>query len=134
MISPCALHKLTTHRDERGALAFVESGAQMPFVAQREFHLFDLRTGVARGGHAHKACHEFLIAMSGSFRVTTDDGTIRSEWTLVSPNQGLHIPPGYWIELVPQNDSAVLSVLASHPYDEADYIRDRGQFTRHVAR
>jgi dTDP-4-dehydrorhamnose 3,5-epimerase-like enzyme len=114
-------------------LAFAETGRQLPFEVRREFHLFDLRAGVARGGHAHRACHQFLIAMAGSFRVTTDDGAKKFEWELGSPDQGLHVPPGHWVELTPRSPSAVLSVLASHAYDEADYIRDREQFIRHAA-
>jgi dTDP-4-dehydrorhamnose 3,5-epimerase-like enzyme len=132
MTSPCVLHDLPARRDDRGALAFVETGRQLPFEVRREFHLFDLRPGVARGGHAHKACHQFLVAMAGSFRVTTDDGATRREWALGSPLQGLHVPPGHWVELVPGSAAAVLSVLASHAYDEADYLRDRDQFLRHV--
>ncbi len=132
MITPCALIDLPARRDERGSLAFAETGRQLPFEVRRQFHLFDLRAGVARGGHAHKACHQFLIAMAGSFRVSTDDGKSKQAWLLSSPAQGLHVPPGHWVELVPGSDSAVLSVLASHGYDEADYIRDRGQFIRHV--
>jgi dTDP-4-dehydrorhamnose 3,5-epimerase-like enzyme len=129
----CALIDLPTRRDERGALAFVETGKQLPFEALRQFHLFDLRAGVARGGHAHKTCHQFLIASAGSFRVTTDDGKAKQEWILCSPAQGLHVPPDYWVELVPDSDSAVLSVLASHGHDESDYFRDRDQFIRHAA-
>lgn len=133
MTSPCALLELPARRDERGALAFVETGKQLPFEVRREFHLFDLRGGVARGGHAHKACHQFLVAMAGSFHVSTDDGNSRREWVLSSPGQGLHVPPGHWVELIPESNGAVLSVLASHGYDEADYIRDRDQFIRHAA-
>ncbi len=132
MIPLCAMLDLPTRCDDRGTLAFVEAGKQLPFEVRREFHLFDLRAGVARGGHAHKACHQFLIAMAGSFRVSTDDGKAKREWVLSFPAQGLHVPPGHWVELVPTSDSAVLSVLASHGYDEADYIRDREQFIRHV--
>jgi dTDP-4-dehydrorhamnose 3,5-epimerase-like enzyme len=132
MKSACALIELPVRRDARGALAFVEAGKQLPFEARREFHLFELQAGVARGGHAHKACHQFLIAMAGQFTVTTDDGAEVSSWDLRSPTQGLHVPPGHWVELTPAADGAVLSVLASHGYDEGDYIRDRAQFIRHV--
>ena len=128
MISPCVLLDLPSRRDVRGALAFVETGKQLPFEVRREFHLFDLHIGVARGGHAHKACHQFLIAMAGSFRVTTDNGTTKVEWELKSPDQGLHVPPGHWVELAPDSSYSVLSVLASHPYDEADYIRSKEAF------
>jgi dTDP-4-dehydrorhamnose 3,5-epimerase-like enzyme len=133
MITPCVLIDLPTRRDERGALAFAESGKHLPFEVRREFHLFDLRAGVVRGGHAHKACHQFLIAMAGSFRVSTDDGKSKRGWLLSSPAQGLHVPPGHWVDISPSSDSAVLSILASHGYDEADYIRDRDKFIRHAA-
>ena len=132
MRSPCALIDLPVRRDARGALAFAEAGNQVPFEARREFHLFELQAGVARGGHAHKASHQFLIAMAGQFTVTTDDGAEVRSWVLRSPTQGLHVPPGHWVELTPAADGAVLSVLASHGYDESDYIRDRAQFIRHV--
>lgn len=133
MKSACALIELPVRRDTRGALAFVEAGKQLPFEARREFHLFELQAGVARGGHAHKACHQFLIAMAGHFTVTTDDGAEVRSWDLRSPTQGLHVPPGHWVELTPAADGAVLSVLASHGYDESDYIRDRAQFILYAA-
>jgi dTDP-4-dehydrorhamnose 3,5-epimerase-like enzyme len=132
MTAPCQLIELPVRRDGRGALAFAESGKQLPFEVCREFHLYDLRVGVARGGHAHKACHQFLIAMAGEFSVTTDDGSGVRAWSLSTPAQGLHVPPGHWVELTPRGDGAVLSVLASHGYDEADYLRSREAFTRHV--
>ena len=132
MTAPCQLIELPALRDDRGALAFAESGKQLPFEVRREFHLFELRAGVVRGGHAHKACQQFLVAMAGEFSVTTDDGSKQSRWDLTSPSQGLHVPPGHWVELTPLRDGAVLSVLASHGYDEADYLRSREAFTRHV--
>jgi dTDP-4-dehydrorhamnose 3,5-epimerase-like enzyme len=123
---------LPVRRDERGALAFAESGNQLPFEVRREFHLFDLRAGVARGGHAHKACHQFFVAMAGGFSVTTDDGHEVRSWSLSTPAHGLHIPPGHWVELTPCTNGAVLSVLASHRYDEADYLRSRESFNSHA--
>ena len=132
MKDTCALIELTVLRDARGALAFAEVGKHLPFEARREFHLFEFRAGVARGGHAHKVCHQFLVAMAGQFTVTTDDGDEVRSWDLRSPTQGLHVPPGHWVELAPAADGAVLSVLASHGYDEGDYIRDHQRFIRHV--
>ena len=132
MTAPCQLIELPVRRDDRGALAFAESGKQLPFEVRREFHHFELRAGVARGGHAHKACHQFLVAMAGEFSVTTDDGSKQSRWDLTSPSQGLHVPPGHWVELTPLRDGAIMSVLASHGYDEADYLRSREAFNRHV--
>ena len=132
MTSPCAIIDLPVHRDDRGVLASVESGKELPFVVRREFHLFELRPGVARGGHSHKACHQFLVSMAGRFAITTDGGTGPCAWELSSPGKGLHVPPGHWVELLPLTGGAVLSVLASHGYDETDYIRDREAFNRYV--
>jgi RimJ/RimL family protein N-acetyltransferase len=128
MKDPCRLISLPLRRDERGALAFIEAAKEVPFEVRREFHLFDLKAGVARGGHAHKACHQFLVAMAGEFQVVTDDGGPRRTWRLAAPDQGLHVPPGHWVELTPSCSGAVLSVLASHGYDETDYIRSRERF------
>lgn len=128
----CSLVRLPVKRDERGALAFAEVGAQLPFPAARIFHLYDLRPGVARGGHSHRRCHQFLIAMAGSFEVTTHDGRSATSWRLEDPGVGLHVPPGHWVDLVPACPAAVLAVLASEGYDEADYIRDRSTFLSHA--
>ena len=132
MSAPCALVDLPVRRDDRGSLAFAEVGRSLPFEVRREFHLFELQAGVARGGHAHKACHQFLVAMAGEFTVTTDDGVSVCSWDLLSPTQGLHVPPGHWVELTPRATGAVLSVLASQGYDEADYLRTRAAFLHHV--
>ena len=128
MTAACQLIELPVRRDERGALAFGETGKQFPFEVRREFHLYDLKAGVARGGHAHKACHQFLVAMAGEFQVTTDTAGPAHSWKLTSPGHGLHVPPGHWVELTPISSGAVLSVLASHGYDEVDYIRDKEAF------
>ena len=132
MINPCSLITLPARRDERGSLAFSETGKQLPFEVRREFHLFDLKMGIARGGHSHKICHQFMTAMAGEFKIITDSGSKVFTWTLSSPGEGLFVPPGHCVELTPLSKGSVLSVLASHAYDEADYIRDREQFIRYV--
>lgn len=124
----CRIIPLPLRRDDRGALAFMEATKEVPFEVRRIFHLFELKEGVSRGGHAHKVCHQFLVAMTGQFQITTDDGASQQTWRLEEPDQGLHIPPGYWVELTPSSPCAVLSVLASHYYDETDYIRSRELF------
>jgi hypothetical protein len=134
MITPCKLVHLTVKRDERGALAFAQVGAQLPFAAARIFHLFDLRPGTARGGHSHRRCHQFLIAMAGAFSVTTDDGSYAISWRLEDPSVGLHVPPGHWVDLLPSSSDSVLAVLASEAYDESDYIRDRETFLSQIKR
>lgn len=129
---PCVLVNLPVRNDERGALAFAQVGAQLPFAAARIFHLYDLRPGVARGGHSHRQCHQFLIAMAGSFDITTHDGLTSASWLLDNPGVGLHVPPGHWVDLVPATAGSVLAVLASETYDESDYIRDRAAFLAHA--
>lgn len=131
-MNPCVLVGLPVRKDERGSLAFAQVGAQLPFAPARIFHLYDLRTGVARGGHSHRKCHQFLIAMAGSFEVTTQDGQSATSWRLDSPGLGLHVPPGHWVDLVPAASGSVLAVLASHGYDESDYVRNFEEFEKNA--
>lgn len=132
MRAPCRLISLPLRRDERGALAFVEATKELPFEIRREFHLFDLKAGLVRGGHAHKSCHQFFVAMAGEFQILTDEADVPRTWTLASPDRGLYVPPGHWVEVAPASSAAVLSVLASHVYDESDYIRSRERFTEWI--
>ena len=132
MTLPCKLVSLPVRRDARGALSFVEVGGHIGFEIRREFHLFGLKNGIARGGHAHKTCHQFLIAMSGAFLITTDDGKFQQKWSLDSPECGLYVPPAQWLDLIPTSNNSVLSVLASLQYDEDDYIRERADFYRYL--
>lgn len=127
-MSACTLVRLPARTDARGSLAFAEVDAQVPFGVTRIFHLYGLHVGVARGGHAHRRCHQFLISMAGSFSVTTRGRDGVFDWQLDSPASGLHIPPGQWVDLVPTLPGSVLLVLASERYDEADYIRNRDAF------
>ena len=119
---------MTLHCDERGKLTFGEAEQTLPFVPRRYFLVFDAPPGTARGGHAHKACHQFLIAVSGTVTVTLDDGTTRSDVTLDRPNQGLHVPPGVWSEQRYNDGESRLLVLASHRYDASDYVHDYREF------
>lgn len=114
--------------DDRGKLSFGETGAQLPFQPRRYFIVYDCETGVLRGGHAHRRCDQFLIAVAGSVTVTTDDGTDRAEHILDRPDRGLHIPPGIWGEQRYDGPDARLLVLASEPYDRGEYISDYDEF------
>ncbi len=114
--------------DERGALVFVEGGIHVPFPIRRFFVLYDTAEGAERAHHAHKACHQVLIALSGRFLVEIDDGRRRWRQLLDRPTRGLHVPPMTWIELRDFTPGAVCGVLASEPFEEADYIRDYAQF------
>jgi len=114
--------------DSRGALSFVEGGRHVPFAVARLFYMYDFPKGTRRGGHAHRECHQFLIAQEGSFEVLLDDGTDRRTVALERPDLGLHIPPGIWVELVSRSERAVITALASAPYVEADYLRSHPVF------
>ena len=82
----------------------------------------------SRGAHAHVECHQFLIAASGSFEVLLDDGRTQRQVLLNKPNMGIHIPPGIWASEINFSSGAICLVLASHPYNEKDYIRDYQDF------
>jgi dTDP-4-dehydrorhamnose 3,5-epimerase-like enzyme len=118
--------------DPRGNLSFIEGGRHVPFEIRRVYYLYDVPGGEARGGHSHLELSQLLIAASGSFTVVLDDGHVRQKITLNRPDRGLHITPGIWRELEDFSSGAVCLVLASHPYDEADYIRDYDNFLKAV--
>jgi dTDP-4-dehydrorhamnose 3,5-epimerase-like enzyme len=117
--------------DKRGNLSVVEQNKHIPFDIQRIFYLYDIATGESRGGHAHKDCHQFLIALNGSFDVLLDDGTTKKTIALTEPHQGLHIPPMIWAEELNFSQGAICLVLASLPYDEGDYIRSYPDFSQY---
>lgn len=109
--------------DSRGNLSVIE-GDTIPFVSKRVYYLYDVPSGGERGGHAHKEQLELLIAVSGSFDVVLNDGSIEKIVTLNKPNIGLLIPIGIWRELENFSSGSVCLVLASDEFDEEDYIRD----------
>ena len=100
----------------------------MPFDIKRIYYLYDVPGGAVRAGHAHRTLQQCLIAVAGSFDVTLDDATERRRFTLNRPSQALVIPPMLWRELDNFSSGSVCLALASEYYDEADYIRDYGQF------
>lgn len=114
--------------DPRGNLCFVESGRHVPFPIERVYYLYDVPTAATRAGHAHLALQQLLIPLSGSFDVRLHDGSVEEVHTLNRPNIGLHIGPMTWRELENFSSGSVCMVLASTPYDEADYIRDFDAF------
>lgn len=114
--------------DERGKLSFGELGGGLPFAPARYFLVYDVPAGVARGGHAHRRCEQYMIAVSGTVTVTLDDGASRTEHALDRPDLGLHVHAGIWGEQRYLTGDARLLVLASEPYDSADYINDYQQF------
>jgi len=110
--------------DTRGNLTFVEGGRHVPFYIKRIFYLYGVPGGADRAGHALKICHQFLIAMSGSFDVVLDDGRDKARFHLNRSFYGLYIPRMIWRELDNFSSGSVCLVLASEYYDEDDYYRD----------
>ena len=100
----------------------------VPFNVKRIFYLYDIPGGESRGAHAHKECHQFLLAASGSFEVHLDDGKENRIVTLQRADVGLHVPPGIWASETNFSTGSICLVLASEKYDEADYIRDYSKY------
>lgn len=118
--------------DPRGNLTVAESMKDMPFDIKRVYWVYDVPGGECRGGHAHKECKEFIIAVSGSFHVTLDDGNNKNTYLLNHPYQGLFVETRIWRTLDDFSSGAVCLVLASDLYDEGDYIRDYDEFLDYV--
>lgn len=130
MIMLPAPNKIPTISDARGTLAIAEVGEALPFRVARAFIIYDTPGRIDRGGHAHRTCEQFMIAICGSVGIIVDDGKHRCEHRLDRPDIGLHVPAGIWCEQHYPAPESRLLVLASEPYDEADYIRNRGDFLR----
>lgn len=118
------------HSDRKGNLSVVENGKGIPFDIKRVYYLYDVPGGESRGGHAHKALYQLVVAMSGSFSVTLDDGNDKKTFVLKRPYEGLYIVPGIWRTLEDFSSGSVCMVLASEKYDENDYIREYSAFLR----
>jgi dTDP-4-dehydrorhamnose 3,5-epimerase-like enzyme len=114
--------------DSRGNLSVVEAGQHIPFEFQRVFYLYDVAGEADRGAHAHKQLQQFIIAVNGSFDVSVDNGASTESFHLDRPNCGLYVPPMHWASLTHFTQGAVVLVLASDHYDEADYYRDYAEF------
>ncbi len=125
----CTMLELDKHHsNRRGNLTVVENGKTLPFDVKRVYYLYDVPGGESRGAHAHKNLSQLIIAASGSFRVTLDDGQVKRSFMLNRPYQGLYVKPGIWRDLDDFSSGAVCMVLASDVYDKEDYIRDYDKF------
>ena len=117
--------------DRRGNLSVVEEYNHVSFHIARAYWLYDVPGGESRGGHAHRRLKQLLIAVSGSFTVTLDDGHERRKFLLNHPYQGMVIETGIWRTLDDFSSGAVCLVLASEVYDESDYIYDYQEFLKY---
>jgi hypothetical protein len=111
-----------------GSITPVEGGETIPFEIQRVYYLYDIVGGASRGGHAHKELQQLIVAAMGGFTVVLDDGERRREFPLRRSYEGLYVPPMMWREIRDFTSGGVCVVLASLPYDEADYFRDYDEF------
>ena len=116
------------HSDRKGNLSVVEGMKDVPFEVKRVYYLYDVPGGESRGGHAHKALRQLIIAASGSFSVSLDDGSGKRVFVLNRPYQGLLIVPGIWRTLDDFSSGSVCMVMASEVYQAEDYIRDYQEF------
>jgi len=127
------LHHMVEVEDRvRGNLSVAELGRDLPFAIGRYFLVYGVPSLQSRGEHAHKRCHQFLVAVAGSLHVIADDGEHQQEFVLARPNLGLYLPPMVWGTQHRHSADGVLLVLASDPYDPADYIRDHREFLAQV--
>lgn len=128
----CSILEIDKHHNEKGNISVIENRFTVPFEVKRVYYLYDVPGGESRGGHAHKELSQLIIAASGSFNVVLYDGNVKRTFTLNRPYQGLLIVPGIWRELDDFSSGSVCLVLASHNYDEADYLRDYQSFIKYV--
>jgi hypothetical protein len=126
----CNLIHLSPTGGINGSIATITNNIELPFAIKRIFYLYDIPGGGSRGAHAHKECHQFLVAASGSFEVLVDDGNIKRQLLLNRPDYGLYIPPGIWASEVNFSSGAICLVLTSETYSENDYIRNYEEFIK----
>lgn len=129
---PCLI-SLPRIADPRGSLSVVQGGEVIPFEIKRAYWIYDVPAGGERGGHAHRAMSQLLVAVAGSFNVNLSDGHSWHTYTLNRPFAGLLIPPGIWRTLDNFSSGAVCLSIVSTPYDTADYIYDYDEFQRLTA-
>ncbi len=127
-ITDCSIIEFDKIKNRAGNISPIESDKDIPFDIKRVFYLYDIPGGEDRGAHAHKNCHQILIAASGSFEVELTDGIKTKNVFLNRPNYGLHIPPGIWASEKSFSSGSVCLVLTSHLYDEKDYLRDYSEY------
>lgn len=124
----CSLITLPINHQANGNLTSVTNNIQVPFDVKRVYYLYDVPGGFSRGGHGHLELQQLIVALSGSFDITVDDGKVKRTFHLSRPNVGLYMPSGLWRELDNFSSGSICFVLASIEYDEKDYFRDYEKF------
>jgi hypothetical protein len=131
-LEDCKIVELPRINDPRGNLTFIEGGRHAPFEIRRVYYLYDVPAKASRAGHGHRTLEQVIVAMSGSFDVTLDDGREQRRFHLDRPDSGLLVAPMMWREIDNFSSGSVCMVLASDYYDEADYFRHYEDFLRAV--
>ena len=116
--------------DDRGHLSFFENNNHIPFEIKRTYWIYDVPGGCERGGHAFRRQKEFIIALSGSFDVSIDDGERRQVFSLNRSHYGLYIPNGLWRQMENFSTNSLALVVSSTEFDEVDYIRDFDKYLK----
>jgi len=124
----CSIIDMSKVHMNVGNITVLENGDNIPFDVKRIYYLYDVPGGESRGGHAHYDLEQYIIAASGAFDVVLDDGVNKRRITLNRPYMALHIVPGLWRELDNFSSGSITMVLASHVFDEKDYIREYSKF------
>jgi hypothetical protein len=122
-VEDCKLISLPLVNLTSGTITSLNNSSEIPFDIRRVYYLYDVPAGAERGGHAHKELYQLIVAASGSFDVLIDDGRIKRTINLNRPFSGLLIVPGIWRELINFSSGSICLVMASHFYDENDYLR-----------
>jgi hypothetical protein len=123
-----SLIELNKNHNVKGNITSVNNSNEIPFDIKRVYYLYDVPGGEERGAHAHKDLQQLIIAASGSFDLVLDDGKTKRTFQLNRPYIGVYMPAGLWRELNNFSSGSICLVLASHVYDENDYIRDYNEF------
>lgn len=130
-IYDCSMLEIDKHHNDKGNISVVENAKTIPFEVKRVYYLYDVPGGESRGGHAHRELQQFIVAASGSFDVTVDDGELKRTFTINRPYRGLLVVAGIWRELDNFSSGSVCLVLASTEFSESDYIRDYNEFKKY---
>ena len=131
LVDDCKIILLDKIESKNGNLTVLENSFNINFDIKRIYYLYDIPGGESRGAHAHKQLEQFVVAASGSFTITLDDGETKKDFTLNRPNLALNIKPGIWRDINNFSSGAICLVLASLKYEESDYIRDYSIYLSH---
>jgi hypothetical protein len=130
-INDCKLIELPRIHSNLGSITPIENSEQVPFDVKRIYYLYDVPGGASRAAHGHKQLEQLIVAASGSFDITLDDGVNKRKFQLNRPYWGLHVKPGLWRDIDNFSSGSICLVLASELYSEDDYFREYDEFVKY---